>query len=435
MNKRLAVVGAVIIVGGGLVWFGVKWWGVRAEYASAFTDKDLARAAKRLGLERPAQPEVVPAVPIPLSHNVRLAIGWLGLPNQAQNLEVADLLTVELTGAKGLELVERKSLDRVLGELELNLAGLVRAKDAVRAGKLLKAEWFVLGSTAPAGAGNAVIARIVDAQTGVMRDVGVFPCDGLSPALATKLAQFVRACRQAGSEAKPRVFLAVGTFQDLSLNNRLGEFPQQLRTQLIEAYQGSGVTLLEREYVNALLQEVRLDLAGLIDSRAAALPRMQSGFWLVDGAYQSYETSGYEVELGLKIKRIFGRETTVLLREKPGQPLVSKVKAEIDKALSAGVAIVAPTRYSEARAQMEAGKELFVPSDSGWGRVGPETYLIHGSFGVADDRQRRNLEEAIRAFQTVLLFEPTNREAKLYLAAAMRSPPLYRELEARPYYR
>ncbi|HZM09756.1 MAG TPA: hypothetical protein VFC15_06040, partial [Candidatus Limnocylindrales bacterium] len=66
---------------------------------------------------------------------------------------------------------------------------------------------------------------------------------------------------QAGSEAKPHVFLAVGTFQDLSLNNRLAEFPRQLRTQLIEAYQGSEITLLEREYVNELLQEVRLDLA------------------------------------------------------------------------------------------------------------------------------------------------------------------------------
>jgi hypothetical protein len=226
----------------------------------------------------------------------------------------------------------------------------------------------------------------------------------------------------------------LGTFQDLSLNNRAAQFPAQLRAQLTEAYQRSGVTLLEREYVNTLLQEVCLDLAGLTESSGAALPRMQSAFWLVDGYYQSYETSGYEVELVLNVQRIFGRQTSVLLRDQPGPPLVRKVKAEIDQALAAQAAVVAPTRLSEAQAHMDAGKELLL-TRTFRGRMPERLFLVMPLSGGADDRRKRNLEEAIRAFQTVLLLEPTNRAAKLYLAAALRTAPFYREDEARRFYR
>ena len=435
MNKRFLLALGLLLVVGGATWLAINWYNEREATRPAFSERELSKAIARLHPNSPAEPAVAAPKPLLPSQNVRLAIGSLGLPDDSQNRQLGDLLTAELSGTKGLELVERQSLDRVLGELQLNLSGLVRARDAVRVGKLLRAEWFLLGTTAPAGAGKAVVARIVDAQTGIMRDVGVFTDDGARAGLATKLAQFVRDCRQAGSASKPRLFLAVGTFRDLSVNNRLAEFPTQLRARLIQAYQGSGVTLLEREHVDALLQEVRLDLAGLTETSGAPAPRMQSAFWLVDGYYQSYETSDHEVELGLNIKRIFGRQQRVLLREKPGEPLVKRVRAEIDKALAAGTPLVAPTRFSEARAQMEAGKELCLPKIPGLGQMRPQEFLMSPWVDAADDRQRRNLEEAMRAFQTVLLFEPTNREAKLYVAALLRSPPLYREDEARQYYR
>ena len=108
----------------------------------------------------------------------------------------------------------------------------------------------------------------------------------------------------------------------------------------------------------------------------------------------------------------------MLLRAKPGQPLLSKVKAEIDSAVSAHMTVTVPTRQSEARAQLEAGKELFRPTAVGWNRVNIEL-LLPGPFGlVQDEPRRRNLEEAIRAFETVLLFQPTNREAKMFRASS-----------------
>src|ERR1019366_370507 len=106
---------------------------------------------------------------------------------------------------------------------------------------------------------------VVDARTGVMRDAGVFPADRPSTQLAADLAAFLRQCRQNAARPKLRVYLAVGAFEDLSANNRQADFPAQVRGYLTAAYQGSTVTLLEREYVETLLQEVRLDLAGLTE--------------------------------------------------------------------------------------------------------------------------------------------------------------------------
>ena len=136
------------------------------------------------------------------------------------------------------------------------------------------------------------------------------------------------------------MYLAIGTFEDLSVNNRQADFPTQLRGYLTAAYQHSKVTLLEREYVDILQQEMRLDLAGLTEERDTNTPvQMQSAFWLVNGYFQSYETSGLEVELGLNIEQIFGHiavfgKKPVILRDQPGEPIFKKIKEAIDGVMS-----------------------------------------------------------------------------------------------------
>src|SRR5436190_5823531 len=115
--------------------------------------------------------------PIRLTEKVRLAIGGLGLSDENQNHELADLVLAELSNAEGLAIVDRQSLDKVLRELAMSLSGLVRAKDAVRVGKLLHADWFLLGSAASVSGTNSLVVRIVDARTGIMRDGAVVARD------------------------------------------------------------------------------------------------------------------------------------------------------------------------------------------------------------------------------------------------------------------
>jgi tetratricopeptide (TPR) repeat protein len=421
MNKRTLLIASLLLAGGGLAWLIIHWFNEGEARLPVTSEKDLAKIAARLGRKMPSQPTVLSPVPIPPSHDVRLAIGWLGLSDETQNLRVADLATAELTGAKGLELVDRQSLNTVLRELELSLSGLARAKDAVRVGKLLRAEWFLLGTGGTMSNANPyIVARIVDARTGIMRDVRVFTTGKELTGLATDLAGFARQCREGASFPKPRTFLAIGTLADVGINRRQAEFPQQLRAYLTRAYQPTQVTLLEREQVSTLLQEVRLDLAGLSDDPHTNAPQpLQSAFWLVNGFFQSFETSGYEVEVVLNVNRIFGHTTNFTFRGQPGEPLFAQIKAAIDRTLTqASLSIVAPTRSSEFRQQVEIGRDLLSTASGTMNLAFNPTSHGPPLLPEQDYTKRRGyLTEAVSALETALLLEPESREPRFYLSA------------------
>ena len=106
------------------------------------------------------------------------------------------------TGAPGLELVDRQSLDVVLHELNMNLSGLVRAGDAVRAGKLLNADWFLLGTGANINGTNFIVVRLVDSHTSIMREAGEFSADGSPSSISSAVATFVAIWQNASAGAR-----------------------------------------------------------------------------------------------------------------------------------------------------------------------------------------------------------------------------------------
>ena len=420
----------VFAVAAGLVMGGVYWYCSRYD-SIVVTQRDVDAARLKLQGGGATPPASASTKPIDKNTRVRLAIGYLGAGDQEQR--AVDLVAAELTGAKGLELVERASLDRALRELELSAAGVVRAQDAVRVGKLVRADWFLLGTvTALTNGPSAIVVRVVDARTGIMRDASVVEAGGSPIALAARLGEFVRDCRDGASLGSERVYLAVGSFEDLSLNNRAGDFVEHLHSFLIEAYRGSRVTLLERQFVNTLLNEVRLDLAGLTEQPAQEeRPNMQSAFWLIDGFYQSSQNSGSEMELELYLRRILGRNSRLSLNAPTEQLLLEKIKKAIDETMAKSGPLIAPSRNSELRVQLEAGRQLsqFDPWILSW------TAPSYEDLDPAQSARRlRNLQEAIRAFETVLLFEPTNREAKMYLGTLLRRYPILRIDEGLDYY-
>ncbi len=312
--------------------------------------------------------------------------------------------------------------------MQLGRSGLVRAKDAVAVGKLMRADWFLLGTEARLKGGRILVLRLVDARTGILRDAGVVDRNKQPSQIADEIGEFVRRSRQAATSAQMRVYLAVGSFEDLSVNNRLADFPAQLHGFLIAAYRNSKATVLEREYVDALLEEVRLDWAGLTDEQTrGALQPMQSAFWLVDGWYQSDERANPRIEVTLEVRRIFGRTKQITLRAPPGGELEQQIKTSIDSVLRQDKELMVPTLMSEVRSQMALGKEL--------ARIGELRSISSLQDEQEYARRRRNAQEAIRAFETVLLLEPTNRQAKICLAACLQMHEINELDKAVGYYR
>jgi len=437
MSKRfLIAAAAVLAVAGAGILFVHIYTDPERDSPVQVTEQDKIDAwHKQLG----AAPTPMPATtPVDPKQQIRLAIGNLGLATEVQSRQTADLTLVDLAGAEGLEMVERHALDAVLKELNLGYSGLVRAQELLHAGKLLRADWFLVGSAVNLTGTNYTVVRIVDAHTGVTREVEVFAIDNDAPRLAAALASFARRCRQNAATAKSPVFLSVGSFEDLSVNNRQATLPTQLRGYLLVAYRGTPVTLLEREFADVLFREMRLDLAGLTDESGTNVSVMQSAYWMVDGSYQSYETSVQEAELELNVRRMFGKTKRLLLRDKPGEPLFQRVKETLDTAMQNDQGAVFVSRVTELRAQLAFGKDIFHAGKTGFGDF--DLIWLSGNYSelYSDSekaRRCRNTQEAMRAFETVLLLDPKHRLAKLYLAACCRHFCIDRLDEAQSLYR
>jgi tetratricopeptide (TPR) repeat protein len=429
MNKRFLVFLFALLVGGGLAWLVVTRYLERETQLPAFSSSELGKTNAN------EAPESASLAPVPPTKSVRLAIGSLGLLEQSQSRQLEDLVTAALKGANGLELVDRQALAKVLREQELSLSGVARAKDAVRVGKLVAADWFLLAGVASVRGTNLFIPRIVDARTGIIVGIDVLERRANPREMADELVEFALRCRRTAAEPKFRAFIAFGEFVNLSVNNRQNEFPTQLRDYLSSAYRHSNLTLLERDSASLLLQEVRLDLAGLTDKAGATPPLpLCASVWLVDGLFQSIGTNSFEVEVDLEVKRAFGDTFKTTMRGKP-EDLFGKIKNYVDTSVvQASAAVPAANRWREISEEFEKGKDLLVVA---WGVT--RQILPNGARDSRSEplteRRHRNVAEAIRAFETVLLLDHDNREAKLYLAAAFEDWTIARFEEAADYYR
>jgi TolB-like protein len=79
---------------------------------------------------------------------------------------LADMLVTDLAAYEGVTLVERSRLEDVLGELKLQRGTAFDASSRAKVGKLLGAQYMVVGEFAIQGTASRLSARLVEAATG-----------------------------------------------------------------------------------------------------------------------------------------------------------------------------------------------------------------------------------------------------------------------------
>lgn len=84
----------------------------------------------------------------------------------ALKVGLAQLLINDLVTTEGVKVVERTDLQRILDELQLGHSGVADPETAAKVGKLLGAQWLVLGTYFEMGGMLFVQSRIVRVETG-----------------------------------------------------------------------------------------------------------------------------------------------------------------------------------------------------------------------------------------------------------------------------
>ena len=106
----------------------------------------------------------------PANHPNTLAVMYFdnrsGEKFDALRLGLAQMLISDLTGPKEYEIVERERLADILKELDLNKSNKIDSATAARAGKLLGAEWLLLGSFFEMMGTFRIDARLIRTETG-----------------------------------------------------------------------------------------------------------------------------------------------------------------------------------------------------------------------------------------------------------------------------
>jgi hypothetical protein len=429
-QRQRWIVPLVLLVAGIAAWLGVEWWTSRQPLDADFSNEVAAITGD--------VPEP-PTAPVRPDGPVRLAIGPLGMGSTQTDGEAADLLNATLSSEPGLQLVERRELVRLMAEIELGAAGAVKPADALRLGKLVRADWFLLGGTYRGTTATNAVIRLVDAGTGILRNLSVVPVRPDAPVeVATTLAALVRQELGAtNASARGPEYVALGGFADVGLSPRFADLEPNLRAHLAGALAGTPFVQLERELTTLLLEEVRLQQVGLVES-GASLPRIQSAFWLVDGFWQPLDSVGDDVELNLRVSRIGGAVQRRNLRATRGAPLESTTATTMLELIRNAPSPDRPaTRKGEIRAQLAKGMERAGFTDESLG-----SWMWANWWSQRWNRneqelanRREHLQAAMQSFETVLLLDPGNGMAKLFLARCLVDPAVARPAEARGLYR
>lgn len=346
----------------------------------------------------------------------KIAIGDVGLQRE-QNSAATDLIIAELANEQRAEFLERQNLETLLREAQLSLSGRIAPDQAVRLGQAINVDWFILGTRSAVTNSEAIFLKLVEARTGVIRDVRPIPIQRQIdlPKFVTESSAFIRDNLAASNAPTRRRFVTIGSFEDLSVGGRLRTLPTQIRNYLLNAYQGSEVQLLERDQVRWLTDELRLSLGG-ISQNGNSTGSSFTSLWTIDGKYQYVQSNELTAEMVLVVQRIGATPQERRITAKIGEPLFAGIKAVLDQAMS-GARVARGTR-SEIDLLLNRAKELTglsVRTNEN------KRYLTSAArVGVAQthdrEKQLANAKEAVKALDSVLLLDPENFEARMFAA-------------------
>lgn len=329
---------------------------------------------------------------------------------KAVSEKLGDVLFAELSAQPFFQLVERQALRDIVREQEIGFAGLTDAKSAIAVGKLIGAELLLFVQAKP---GNASL-RLVEVGTGkVLLEEELAMKKDLFLTAAAVRERILKALRP-GDTIAHRVTVGIAAFANKSGADRSDRLNAELQKALrVKLRRQPWATVLERQYPTGLLEEVDLARLGLARGATEDLPPADmAAFGTLEDVSKDYGAKkGWEVKLELFIRF---RERVTELSLACQSTKVADAADRIVKHMDTVRRGASSPGTGQPEAEIWRRHALYLMPRSSH-RVG------RSRFDCISQREKVDAQEAIRAWENVLLLEPDNVEAKLNLGVCLIS--------------
>ncbi len=323
-----------------------------------------------------------------------------GLRDLAAELEAA------FTGVKGIELVERTELQKILREQGLGVSGLLGPDGTVAIRKLapadglliLTAEWY-------GGPLHCRLVRVSDG--GVLADDDFLPTGKNRPLVCARVRGEVLEAIQRKPDSKKLLTVAVGEFANGSGAHRSDSFGLLLRQALIDRMKYEDwAEIVERETPTSILNESELGRTGLTTGAAA---RQASADIFIMGSYRDVSQ-----EFQAKKPWLIRVDVLVLLHKVVSSMTLTCREAPAEDRLDeqVGLAEKIVTGINEMRQRPPQQKSDLTEKEF-WRRY---ALVVLPAMDYGDASRCRMVA---RAWENVLLFDPTDMEARLNLGTSL----------------
>jgi len=368
------------------------------------------------------------------TNSIRLAIGPFFAPAGNMSLEKAaselpDLLTASLSQQNRFQLVEREKVNAIWNEMHLAEAGLMSADTVGKLGRILSCDWLVSGSFVQTGSGTQIWVKVINTQDSVVLDLQAVPYNGTNfSATADAIAKFLA---QTGSRSRPREFMAMGKFEDMSLSSTREDWSPRLAALIEKHFLAAGYGIVEREAMGPIFAEYQLQTAGLTGDSTNQV-KLKPAFWIVDGKCKWIYDTQDKLSVTIRIQKVGGGEQEFSFTQPPGDDLEKAVVEAIQSALTNANSMTLE------QAQKEEGKirsghvgELV----KGRGETPPLRYSTNQTFITVTDayggkrqltvdpaflaQRESHAREMLKTLQQAILLNPKDMRSKWALRMSL----------------
>lgn len=223
-------------------------------------------------------------------HPTRVALFYSN-PGQTEDdakcysMGMFDLLMVKLMHKPNIELIERAMIDAILDEYGLTLRQSLAPEEAIRFGRMAGAEVTIVGMSVEKSGKKALWVKVIDNTSGIIKDVAYFFCQDHFAGTLESLVEFAWAASIADITIEQRKIVAIGGFEDQSINDRqMGRSDEIRRFLELKYIRKPGICLVERSQMKPLLLELNLERMGITGAGNGSITA-RPAFTIVSGNY------------------------------------------------------------------------------------------------------------------------------------------------------